>query len=228
METYLDSIWKELMDYKGIELEYKLLPYTFGQGRYRGENTTRDNLITLGKFIRLRKPHTIIECGTLEARSTEYFTYVMMTNCPMPRKLITIDVPGCIEHIGKEGVSFCRDHFYEEVLDVRKHRLSLLRRIEEIDVIYYEGLVRDFLDKILTITPHKDCFMYQDASHLIGLLIEEWKIIDRKIKEPGFIICYDDMQKHTFIDWFKENVKGWKTFFNEKDPGNIQMWMEKI
>ena len=206
--------------------EYLSHPPMYAQGKWQCANTCKEDLQVIGNFIRMRKPNVILECGTFEARTTEYIFNLMRHYCPPLRRLLTIDVPRNIGHIDLERwePEEPEDPLYADAVKVRKHRISLMLRSEEVTLHYYEGLTRDYLGNILK--EDKPDFVYQDASHLQHLLEQEWKIVESVEVKPGTVICFDDMKSNSFIEWVRPRLSDWDVFTNMRERG--QLWLEKV
>jgi len=219
---WLKKNWDSLKEYDN-KAEYDLFPFMYSRGKYQSYNSAPENFITVSEFIRRRRPRYVLECGTFEGRGTEYIARTMRFHSLRPNTtLVTIDVGGCIDVMAEDYVTFMPDEEYEDSLAVRHARLTLLQRDQFVNVIYKEGLTQHLLPEVLTEFPMD--FIYEDASHLPNILIEDWKHID-KFATPHCIICFDDMAKNPFVDWFKENVKGWDMYYTDKERG--QLWVER-
>lgn len=224
--AWIEDNWENMINQ---DWKKEHFPLVFSQGTYQSWNTAPENLATLGAFLRTRGPSRVLECGTFEARTTEYMAKLMLRHSPAPRLLMTIDVPANIDHIDEGSVRYFEaEPEYQAVLDIRKNRLGLLNQLEEIKIVYLEGLVRDWLYEAVWTDGVE--FIYQDASHLPGLLVQEWKILETCKIGKGFIVCFDDMMqsgtRHGFAPWFEQNVKGWAMKFDETGRG--QMWVEHL
>lgn len=219
--SWLAFNFEKFAGYDGRK-EWEYFPLALSQGKYKSFNTSKEDLSVLAEFIRQRRPLSVLECGTFEARTTEYLARTMLYHCPPPRKLITVDVVGCIDHINVDTVTYKVDDLYDDVLNIREHRLELLDRYEGIEVIYEVGLVKDYLPEYVS----KVDFIYQDASHLLHLLQNEWEIIERSGPKPGLIICFDDMRNSEFVDWVSKRASKWIIRVNLNERG--QLWMERM
>lgn len=223
---FLFENYHKIFDSINIE-EYILFPPMYSQGRWQCQNTCKEDLAVLSNFIRLFRPLTILECGTFEARTTEYIFNLMRNYISPPRKLITIDVPHNIGHIDLDiwVPEEQEDPLYVDSVHTRKLRLALMQKSVDVEVIYLEGLTREFLADILV--NEKPDFIYQDASHLQHLLEQEWRIVESIDVKKGTIICFDDMKCNNFVQWFKDRVKSdWYICENNRERG--QLWVEKI
>lgn len=231
----LKDYWDTVRLYKGemntklkyfIHNETEILPFRYSQGKWQSYNSDDKNLLTLMEYIRQAKPNTVLECGTFEARGTEYIARIMrMTNSHTDKTLVTIDVPKCILHMDEdaERVTFQEDEGWNEVVEIRNARLSLLKRDTFVKVIYREGLTQVLLPELMQ--EFNFDFIYEDASHLPNILIEDFKHINAFAKK-GCVVCFDDMEKNSFVDWFKDQVKDWDIYYTNLERG--QLWVEKI
>jgi hypothetical protein len=212
-------------------MEYLQIPPMYAEGKYRSWNTCNEDLVVLKMFIELFKPLSILELGTFEARTTEYFfnllRFYKRGSKPKESKLVTIDVPGCIDRIDENSVSYSKDSLFEDVLKVRKLRLDLMKHSDEIDVIYVERLVSQVLKDVLD--TYEFDFIYHDASHLFHLMKNEWNIFEQSNIKRGTIICFDDgkVDDCKFYHWLLDKkMPNWIIKFNDNERG--QIWMEKI
>ena len=226
----LKDAWYKMSNYSGgdvnhfINNEIELLPFRYSQGKWQSYNSDDRNLIVVAEFLRIQKPICVLECGTFEARSTEYFTRVMRTSNPNPNKiLVTIDVEGCILHMGEEYVTFYDDEGYNESMKIRKARLELLQCDPFVKVIYREGLTQLLLPNLLQ--EFNFDFIYEDASHLTHILKKDWEHINKFTKE-NCVVCFDDMAGNEFKDWLYENAKNWELYYTDLERG--QIWAQKI
>ena len=231
----LKDFWKTITNYDGelstksrsfVRNEIDLLPFRYSQGKWQSYNSSDKNLLTIAEYIRQVKPDVVLECGTFEARTTEYLARVMrLGSSHLNRTLVTIDVPGCILHMDEdaERVTFQEDEGWDEVIKIRNARLSLLTRDQFVKVIYREGLTQVLLPEL--IREFDFDFIYEDASHLPNILIEDFNHIDANAKK-GCVVCFDDMKGNEFKDRVFANVEDWEVFYT--DLGRGQVWMEKL
>ena len=231
----LKDYWDTIRLYNGemntklkyfVHNEMELLPFRYSQGKWQSYNSSDKNILAIAEYIRQAKPDTILECGTFEARSTEYLTRLMrLCNSHSNKTIVTIDVPGCILHMDEdeEKVTFQKDEGWDETIKIREARLALLTRDPFVKVIYREGLTQVILPELMQ--EFNFDFIYEDASHLPNILIEDFKHIDAYAKK-GCVVCFDDMKGNGFKDWVFTNVKTWELFYTELERG--QIWMEKL
>jgi len=218
----LKKCWKELKEYDNKN-EYDQFPFIYSKGKYQSYNSANENFITVIEFIRQRRPTYVLECGTFEGRGTEYIARTMRFHSPRPHAtLVTIDVGGCIDVMAEDHVTFMPNKEYEDSLAIRHARLALLQRDQFVNVIYKEGLTQHLLPEVLTEFPMD--FIYEDASHLPNILMEDWKHLSTLTKKDC-VICFDDMNRNPFVNWFKENVKGWDIYYTDRERG--QLWVER-
>jgi len=217
----LEHYWKELKEYDN-KAEYDCFPFIYSRGKYQSYNSAPENFIMVIEFIRRKRPRYVLECGTFEARGTEYIARTMRLYCPRPCTLITIDVEGCIDHMGIDTVTFMKDDDYADSIEIRKARLSLLKRDPFVNVIYREGLTQHLIPKILREFPIE--FIYEDASHLPHVLREDWKHINETARK-NCVVCFDDINGNEFVKWFKENAKEWDMYYTGRERG--QLWVER-
>lgn len=231
----LKDYWDTIKLYKGelytklecsFHNETELFPFRYSQGKWQSYNSDDKNLLTVMEYIRRARPDCVLECGTFEARTTEMITRQMrMTNSHENKTLVTIDVRGCILHMGEDIVTFQEDEGYEDSYEIRLHRLALLKRDPFVKVIYKEGLTQYLLPEL--IPEYNFDFIYEDASHLPNILIKDWEAIGKYAK-VGCVVCFDDMKGNEFKNWFMGNVSNeeWETYYSGIERG--QLWVEKI
>lgn len=227
--------WKAITSYNGelstksasfVHNEKDLFPFRYSKGKWQSSNSDDDNLLTIMEYIRRLKPDTILECGTFEARSTEYMTRMMRMYNPHPnRTLVTVDIPNVVLHMDVDGdkVTYQDDEGWDEVLKIRKARLTLLETDPFVKVIYREGLTQVILPDLLQEFDFD--FIYEDANHLSGVLVKDFEHLDAYVKR-GCVVCFDDMAGNEFKDWTFANAKGWDVLYT--DLGRGQVWMEKL
>lgn len=232
----LKDYWKVISNYRGdlqtksacfVRNETELMPFRYSQGRWQSYNSDDKNLLTIAEYIRQLKPDTILECGTFEARTTEYMTRLMrLCNSHSNKTIVTVDIPGCILHMDNdgEGATFQEEEGWDEVIKIRNARLTLLTIDPFVKVIYREGLTQKILPELMQ--EFSFDFIYEDASHLPGVLVEDFKHISSFAKK-GCVVCFDDMAGNEFKDWIFDNVLGdWDAFYSDLERG--QVWMEKL
>ena len=212
----IDWINKEEMDQ---------MPPILASERFGSWNTCSEDLSIIGNFIEKFQPSVVLECGTFEGRGTEYIARKMIRHSQDPKVLITIDAAEYIIHIDTEAVIYGEDPLWNEIKKIREARMTLLQRYQGIKVIpIIGGLVRDVLEDILN--AYKIQFIYQDASHVNSLMIQEWKILEKSSKEKDLVICFDDSKTNTFKEWLEENVRGWH-WQESRIANRGQLWMEQ-
>lgn len=224
----LKESWKKINGYDGsishVKNEIELLPFRYSQGKWQSCNSDDRNILTIAEFLRLSKPDCVLECGTFEARSTEFFVRQMVLHNSHPNKtFVTIDVDKCIDHISEDKVTYQKDTEYEEVVKIRKLRIDLLKRDPSVKVIYKEGLTQDLLPSLMK--QYSFDFIYEDACHLPSILMKDWSHI-KKYAKIGCVVCFDDMKGNEFAKWISENSNGWDYYYTDKGRG--QVWIEKI
>jgi hypothetical protein len=224
----LSDYWKEIEQYRGefdhVHNEMAMLPFRYSYGKWQSYNSDDQNMLVVAKFLRKMHPCCVLECGTFEARSTEYFARMMRLYNPNKDKtLVTIDVPGCILHMGEDIVTYYEDEGYADSMEIRKARLELLKRDPFVKVIYREGLTQLLLPDLMQEFAFD--FIYEDASHLPNILREDWKHIEKCAKK-GCIVCLDDMKGNEFKDWIFEKAKDWDLHYTDLERG--QVWMQKL
>lgn len=227
----LKNVWKIIKDYDGnleknktISNEIELLPFRYSTGKWQSFNSDDKNILTVAEYIRQDKPDCVLECGTFEARSTEYFVRQMrMHNPHQNKKFVTIDVGGCILHMAEDHVTFQKDEGYEESMRIRYNRLANLFKDPFVEVIYREGLTQFLLPGLMKEFDFD--FIYEDASHLPHILQKDWEHINKYAK-VGCVVCFDDMKGNEFKDWIELNSYDWDSYYSDIERG--QIWLERI
>lgn len=223
----LKENWKSIFSYSGNS-ECDNFPPRLAKGKCKSYNTDDENLATIAEFVRREKPNRVLELGTAEARTTEYLTRLIKAHSHGDNKLlITVDVNDEIDTFQGSGdnltarlIEASRD--FSDMLTIRNNRLSLLDEEESIIVLFFEGLSWRLLPDLLS--TYDFDFIYEDASHLPSVLIEDWKHIARFAKRTC-VVCFDDMRGNEFVNWFRVNNPDWNYFYT--DVGRGQMWVER-
>lgn len=226
MGNFLQYQFEEKVDFIN-EKDFPNIPYCLSPYEWRSYNSDYRDLTIIGNFIKEFRPTVVLECGTFEGRGTEYIARKMIRYCPEPRTLITIDAYDHIDHLNWDEnlVTYNNPPGWEEVQDIRNTRMKLLSKYPKIKVVPLIGLTKTYLRSVLD--TYDVQFIYQDASHLTHILIEEWKLLTTCRLKEDLIICFDDMNGSEFVPWFKENVKGWYSM-NSKASDRGQMWVEQV
>ncbi len=236
--TYLGHYWHVMIEAKpfyNCPLDY---PQRLAKGMWRSQNSDVTDMDFIGQFISVRRPRKMVECGILEARGTEFFIRRLLADCPLPIEYVAIDADSDINHIDEDSVTFYSDEErgYHSVREVREARIKLFKVQQEyLSFTYLRGLTRYYLEDL--VTKFQPDFIYQDASHMTNLLVQEWGLIEKSNPPYGTVICFDDMNKngiannpdkHEFVYWFHENVdpKKWAPFGQWRERG--QLWVEKV
>lgn len=224
----LKDFWSVIDTYRGeidhMHNEMEMLPFRYSYGKWQSYNSDDQNLLVVAKYIRVAKPVCVLECGTFEARSTEYIARIMRTCNENPGKtLVTVDLPGCVLHMGEDVVTYQEDDGYADSMAIRQARLELLKRDPFVKVIYREGLTQQILPQLMQ--EFSFDFIYEDASHLPNILKEDWKHIEKYAKERC-VVCFDDMKDNAFKDWLWDHSEGWDKFYSDLERG--QVWIQKI
>lgn len=220
--TIFTNIMEAIMKATPDDFSY---PSINTEGSYQSWNSGREELARIGAFLKIVKPHVVVECGTFEGYGTEFMSNVMIQSYEGDKRLITIDTSSIVNWENGEYSPIEKEEF-NHVLQARSDRMNNLKKLSAVEVIYIDSLIH-LVGETIAKTNVID-FIYHDATHLAAAMAKDIDTFISGGLNVGTWVCFDDVVPgHPFPELFREQyAKEWIGTHIERGRG--QFWMMKV